>query len=228
MHIVTNYKVKEIMDFFKNLSEEDTQKYIELAIEYGTNLLGALAVFVIGRWVARFLVNRVLKKALNKSKADATLVAFLSNITYAALLVFVVISALGTLGVNTTSFAAVIAAAGLAIGLALQGSLSNFAAGFMIIIFKWFKKGDFVEIGGVSGSVLEVSIFTTKLKTRPWVKTEDYWEVLWDTHEAVKIEFDKAGISIPFPQRDIHHYHVGVDSTKDISIGKKTSTKKKK
>lgn len=275
------------MELLNNISQEDTDKYINLAIEYGTNILGAIAVFIIGKIVSKILVN-LLKKALKKSEADDTLISFLANIAYAALITFVVISALGTLGVNTTSFAAVIAAAGLAIGLALQGSLSNFASGVLIIVFKPFKKGDFVEAAGIAGVVEEVTVFTTKFKTgdnkvviipnasvtggaitnyskeetrrvdmvfgigydddiklakktlekilaknekvlkdpapkiavseladssvnfvcRPWVKTADYWDVWFETHEAVKAEFDKAGISIPFPQQDVHMHTV--------------------
>lgn len=201
-----------------------------------------------------------------------------------ALLTFIIIAALATLGVQTTSFIAVIGAAGLAIGFALQGSLSNFAAGVMIIIFRPFKVGDYVEVGGASGTVEAIHIFSTIVNTpdnkkiiipnsrvsgdtitnysandirrvdlvvgvsygddirkakqilekilseeqrilkdppftigvmelgdssvnfavRPWVKTSDYWAVYFDLTERVKTTFDENGISIPFPQRDIH------------------------
>jgi len=201
-------------------------------------------------------------------------------------MVFVFIAALGTLGVETASFAAVIAAAGLAVGFALQGSLSNFAAGVMLIIFRPFKAGDFVEAGGAMGAVEAVNIFNTIMKSpdnkkviipnskitgdsivnysaqdtrrvdmvfgigydddirkakstleqilasdervlkdpaptvavseladssvnfvvRPWVKTADYWGVFFDITEKVKLTFDEQGISIPFPQRDIHMF----------------------
>lgn len=203
---------------------------------------------------------------------------------YAALLAFVVLAALAQLGIQTTSFIAIIGAAGLAVGLALQGSLSNFAAGVMLIIFRPFKVGDFIEAAGVSGSVEEIMIFSTKLKSpdnkqlyvpngsiisgtitnysakdqrrvdlvfgcgygddikkakalleaivkenplvlddpaptigvlelgdssvnfavRPWVATPDYWDVYFQITEEVKQRFDEAGISIPFPQRDVH------------------------
>jgi len=249
----------------------------------------ALVVFLIGKFVAKKITN-ILKKALSKKNVDATLTSFLANITYAILLVFVIITTLGTLGIQTATFAAVIAAAGLAIGLALQGSLSNFAAGVLVIAFKPFTKGDFVEVAGTSGSVEEVSIFTTTLKTpdnkkviipnssvtgdnitnysanderrvdmifgisyddniklaketlqkvldkdsrvlkepattiavselgdnsvnlvcRPWVKTADYWAVNFDTHEAVKNAFDEAGLSFPFPQRDVHVFNENI------------------
>jgi small conductance mechanosensitive channel len=203
---------------------------------------------------------------------------------YMGIMALVVISALGQLGVNTTSFAAIIAAAGLAIGFALQGSLGNFAAGIMLIIFRPFKAGDFVEAGGVAGVVEDVQIFATKIRTgdnkeitvpngaitgssivnysakptrrvdmvfgigydddikrakeileqvvtsdqrvlsdpaptiavseladssvnfvvRPWVNSGDYWPVLFDITENVKLEFDKQSVSIPFPQTDVH------------------------
>jgi small conductance mechanosensitive channel len=203
-------------------------------------------------------------------------------------LTMVIIAALGRLGVNTSSFVAVIAAAGLAIGFALQGSLANFAAGVMLIFFRPFKVGDYVEAGGVSGTVEEVQIFMTALKTpdnkavvvpnssitggnivnysakpirrvdlvmgigygddikrakqvleqvvseddrvlddpaptiavleladssvnfavRPWVRTPDYWSVYFDLTERIKLEFDARGISIPFPQRDVHLHEV--------------------
>lgn len=253
------------------------------AIEYGQALVFALAIFVVGKWVANRLTN-VLKKGLKRGNMDETLVSFLGNIVKTILLAFVVIAALSQLGVETTSLAAVIAAAGLAIGLALQGSLANFAAGVMIIAFRPFKKGDFIEAGGVSGVVEEVSIFNTVFKTgdnkkvivpnsavgggaitnysandtrridfvfgigynddiklaketlesilaadsrvlsdpaptigvveladssvniacRPWVKTADYWGAYFDIMEAVKVTFDEKGISIPFPQQDVH------------------------
>jgi len=206
--------------------------------------------------------------------------------TYIALLVFVVLAALGQLGIQTTSFIAVIGAAGLAIGLALQGSLANFAAGFLMIIFRPFKVGDYIEGAGVAGTVETIQIFTTQLQTpdnktviipnagltagnitnysakgtrrvdlvfgigygddidkartimedilakderilkdpapkiavveladssvnfvvRPWVKSENYWDVYFDTTENIKKSFDAQGISIPFPQRDVHMY----------------------
>jgi len=212
------------------------------------------------------------------------LVGFGRNIIYMALFVFVVLAALNQLGVETTSFIAVIGASGLAIGLALQGSLSNFAAGVMLVFFRPFKVGDFVEAGGTSGTVEEIMLFTTLLSTpdnkavfvpngsiisgniinysrhdtrrvdmvfgcsydddmilakklltdiievdhrilkdpaptiamreladssvnfvvRPWVKSADYWSVFDDIHEQVKLRFDAEGLSIPYPQSDVH------------------------
>ena len=291
------------------LEDVNSDKIAELGIEYGTSIIGALAVFVLGRWVSKILV-RLFKKALARGGVEVTLISFLSNIAYAALLTFVVISALGTLGVNTSSFAAVIAAAGLAIGLALQGSLSNFASGVMIIAFKPFVKGDYIDAAGTSGSVDDVSIFTTTLKTpdnkivivpngaittetitnysrekkrrvdmvfgigydddiklakntlkeilsknkkilktpapiiavseladssvnfvcRPWVKTEDYWDVNFAIHEAVKIEFDKKGLTIPYPQQDVNMKQFNSDSTAETksAADKKPVVKKPK
>ncbi len=223
---------------------------------------------------------------MNKRQVDPTIVSFVANMTYIALLVFVVLAALGQLGIQTTSFIAIIGAAGLAIGLALQGSLANFAAGFLMIIFRPFKVGDYIEGAGVAGTVEVIQIFTTQLQTpdnktviipnagltagnitnysakgtrrvdlvmgigygddidkartimedilakderilkepapkiavveladssvnfvvRPWVKLEHYWDVYFDTTENIKKSFDAQGISIPFPQRDVHMY----------------------
>ncbi len=136
----------------------------DLISHYGLKVLIAIAIFIVGRWVAAKLVS-VLQSMMRRKDVDETLVVFGGNILYALGLVFVVIAALSQLGIETTSLAAVIAAAGLAIGLALQSSLSNFASGFMIILFRPFKLGDFIEAGGTSGVVEDISIFTTSLKT---------------------------------------------------------------
>jgi len=255
----------------------------ELLALYGLKVLGALVVLILGRWVARMLAN-LLRRGLVRAKVDETLTSFIVNVAYVALLVFVVISALGQLGMQTTSFIAVIGAAGLAVGLAFQGSLANFAAGALMIMFRPFRVGDFIEAGGVAGVVEEIQIVTTKLRTgdnktvyvpnnkimgdsitnysaketrridlvfgvgyeddlqqvktlleeilaadervlkdpaptigvlaladssvnfavRPWVATADYWSVYFDLNETVKRRFDAAGISIPYPQRDVH------------------------
>jgi len=264
-----------------------TDAMVEYAKEHGPSILIALATFVIGMWVAK-LVRKGVRRVLSARNVDATLTGFLSSITYLALMTMVVIAALQKLGVQTTSFIAVLGAATLAIGFALQGSLSNFAAGVLIIFFRPFRAGDYVEVAGVAGVVLDVQVFATSLKTpdnkkivvpngsvmggnitnysahdtrrvdmvfgcsygddilqakqvlekilksdervladpapvvavselgdssinfvvRPWVKTADYWNVYWDTHEKVKLEFDAAGVSIPFPQRDVHMHQV--------------------
>ena len=256
----------------------------DYAVPWGIKIALALAIFVIGRWVVKILVNLV-KKLLNRSeKMDEMLVNFVASIINAVLLLFVVIAALDQLGVDTTSLVALVGAAGLAIGLALQGSMQNFAAGVMILVFKPFKSGDFVEAGGVVGVVEQVNIFSSTFRTgdnkeiivpngaiysgaitnysardtrrvdmvfgigydddirqakaileklvsederilpepapvvalseladssvnfivRPWVNSGDYWAVLWDMNEKVKLAFDEAGISIPYPQMDLH------------------------
>lgn len=263
---------------------ENWQETIQNGLmEYGPGILGFLAVLVVG-WIIAKLVTSALRKGMTRSNVDSTLIGFVSNLTYMGLMALVVISALGQLGVNTTSFAAIIAAAGLAIGFALQGSLGNFAAGVMLILFRPFKAGDFIEAGGVAGVVEDVQVFATIIRTgdnkeitvpngaitggsitnysakptrrvdmvfgigygddikhakqilhdviaadqriladppvtiavselgdssvnfvvRPWVNSADYWPVKFDVTEAVKLEFDKNGISIPFPQTDVH------------------------
>jgi len=254
-----------------------------LVSELGVKIALALLILVLGRWIARWLSN-IVKKVLGKRDIDPMLVSFSGNLIYMGLLTFAVLAALSRLGVETTSFVAVIGAAGLAVGLALQGALGNFAAGVLIILFRPFKVGHFIEAGGVSGSVEDIQIFTTRLKTpdnkeiivpngkvmgdtitnysakdmrrvdfvfgigygdtipkarqvigrvfagderilkdpaptigvvelgensvklaaRPWVSTEHYWNVFFDINERVKEAFDKEGISIPFPQRDVH------------------------
>ena len=131
---------------------------------YGLKLLAAVAIFIIGKWVAKRL-KVILAKMMAKGKTDPTIIGFTGNIAYVAMMAFVVLAALGQLGIQTTSFIAILGAAGLAIGLALQGSLSNFAAGFLMIIFRPFKVGDFIEGAGVAGVVEEISIFTTTMKT---------------------------------------------------------------
>ena len=251
--------------------------------DYGLKVLAALAILVVGLWVAK-RVRRAFVRMLDKRDTDATLTGFFSSLLYGALVVFVAIAAIGKLGVQTTSFVAVIGAAGLAVGLALQGSLSNFASGVLLILFKPFRVGDFVKAGGEAGTVVNVGILTTELKTpdnvqvimpnsaimsgsitnvsahptrrvdmtvgvgygddlnkaqrlmeelldadarvlaepaptiavanlgessvdfvvRPWVNAADYWGVKFDFTRAVKEKFDAEGISIPFPQRDVH------------------------
>ena len=259
---------------------EILQTYV---IPWGIKLVLALAIFYIGRMVVAGVVAFV-RKVLHSRGMDDILVGFLVAILRWVLLLFVVIAALSQLGINTNSLVALLGAAGLAIGLSLQGSLSNFAAGVMLIIFRPFTKGNFVEAGGATGIIETIGIFTTTMTTpdnkevivpngaiiggnitnysarptrrvdmvfsvsydddlrkarqileeiiaadervlkdpapviavgalaesginflvRPWAKTEDYWQLLWDTTETVKHRFDEAGISIPFPQVDVH------------------------
>ncbi|MGB5178093.1 MAG: mechanosensitive ion channel domain-containing protein [Gammaproteobacteria bacterium] len=136
----------------------------ELATDWGIKVLAALAILLIGRWVAMG-IRRGVRRMMEKGGVDPIIIGFVGSITYIALLAFVVIAALGQLGIQTTSFIAILGAAGLAVGLALQGSLANFAAGFLMIIFRPFKVGDFVEAAGVAGVVKDMQIFTTTLKT---------------------------------------------------------------
>jgi small conductance mechanosensitive channel len=255
---------------------------------YGLKIIAALVILMVGRWIARG-VQRLIARILAKRNVDPTIVSFVEHLAYIALLTFVIIAALAQLGIQTTSFIAVIGAAGLAIGLALQGSLANFAAGFLMIIFKPFKAGDYIEGGGAAGTVEKIEVFTTKLNTvdnrvviipnakmmgdniinysakdtrrvdlefsvgygenidtvrksilgvvnkesrilknpetailvsklaessvifqvRAWVKGSDYWGVYFDLIEGVKKQFATQGISIPFPQRDVHVYEHG-------------------
>jgi len=250
---------------------------------YGLKLVAAIVILILGRFIAG-LLKKLINKMMTKHNVEKTLTSFVSSISYVAMITFVVIAAIGQLGVQTASFVAVLGAAGLAVGLALQGSLSNFAAGVLMIIFKPFKVGDFVEAGGAAGVVDEVGIFTTIVKTpdnkkiiipnakvtgdnitnysandirrvdivagvsfgddidkvrkvlaeiqaederilkdpapmiglveladssvnftvRSWVKTENYWNVFFDTQEKIKKRFDAEEISIPFPQQDVH------------------------
>ena len=265
--------------------EDLLSKVWELLTIYGLKIIAAVVVFVVGRWIAKGFRN-LCEKMMKKRNADPALVSFTGNLTYIGLLVFFVLAALAQLGIQTTSFIAVIGAAGLAIGLALQGSLANFAAGFLMIIFRPFKVDDYIEGAGVEGTVEKIQIFTTQLKTpdnktviipnakltgdnivnyttkgtrrvdmvfgigygddidkakkvvgevlekdsrilkdpplvigvseladssvnfvvRPWVKAADYWNVYFDTTESIKKHFDSEGISIPFPQQDVHLY----------------------
>jgi small conductance mechanosensitive channel len=271
--------------FSINGLEQLIARLMDLGVVFGMKVLAALAVFVLGRWVAIFLRN-FLEKSMRRTKVDETLITFTTNLTYIALFAFVVIAALAQLGIQTTSFIALLGAAGLAIGLALQGSLANFAAGVLMILFRPFKVDDYIEGGGTAGTVKEIQIFNTILLTpdnktvivpnatmtgdkivnyatqgtrrvdmvfgiaydsdidkakgilwdllkndsrilpapepviavleladssvniacRPWVNAGDYWAFYFDMTESVKKQFDANGISIPFPQRDVHMY----------------------
>jgi small conductance mechanosensitive channel len=137
---------------------------MELVQQIGVRVGLALAIFVFGRWLAIF-VTKMVKRAMAKADVEETLMTFLGNLLYYVLLAAVVIATINQLGIQTTSLLAVLGAAGLAIGLALQGSLSNFAAGVMIVGFRPYKVGDFIEAGGVTGVVEQVQIFTTVMRT---------------------------------------------------------------
>jgi small conductance mechanosensitive channel len=258
---------------------------MEMGVEYGVKIISALLVLMIGFWVAKMIKKGIIN-LMGKRGVDPTLISFVSSLLFMVMKIFVIVAALEKLNIRTTSFIAILGAAGLAIGLALQGSLANFAAGVLMIIFKPFKLGDVIEAGGSMGSVLEIGIFTTILKSpdnkkmivpnaqvtggtitnintfgtrrvdlvagigygddidkaksvlegiiaaddrilkdpeptiavveladssvnfvvRPWTTAADYWGVYFDTTETIKKRFDEEGISIPFPQRDVHLY----------------------
>ncbi len=144
--------------------EFNVEELTALAVTYGVKLLMAIVVYVIGKWLAN-LIAGALEKGMSAKNVDPTVARFTRNITYYALFAMVIVAALGQLGVQTASFVAIVGAAGLAVGFALQGSLANFAAGVLLILFRPFKAGDFIEAGGASGVVKEISIFSTILTT---------------------------------------------------------------
>ncbi|MEE8311370.1 MAG: mechanosensitive ion channel domain-containing protein [Candidatus Binatia bacterium] len=267
---------------FVNVGEASAA-LVELVSTWGIKVVGAIAVLVVGRIIAGS-VRRGLGKALARAKVDTTLIPFTTSLAYYAVMAFVLVAVLGLFGIPTASFIAVLGAAGLAVGLALQGTLGNFASGVMLLVFRPFKVGDFVEAGGVAGSVTAIGVFSTTLNTgdnvqitlpngavfgqtiknyaanptrrndmiigvgydddlgiaidtikkvvtadarvlkdpeplvavaelgdssvnlvvRPWCKKEDYWGLRFDLTRALKEELEKAGCSIPYPQRDIH------------------------
>jgi len=144
--------------------KEIIPKLIEWGSAFGIKLIAAVAILIIGRIIAKS-IRKIIIKVMDKRKVDKTISTFISSLVFSALYIFVILAALSQVGIQTTSFMAIIGAAGLAIGLALQGSLSNFAAGFLIILFRPFKLGDYVEAGGVSGSISKITIFTTDINT---------------------------------------------------------------
>ena len=267
---------------------QEVSKYSEMAIlyisEYGLKIVAALLIFFIGKWAVKKL-TAVSKKLMDKAKVDKTLIEFGSSLIYFMLMLMVVLASLNSLGINTTSFVAVFGAAGLAVGLALSGSLANIGGAVLIIIFRPFKVGDVIEAGGATGTVEDVNLFSTILTPpdkrtiiipnsaivggnitnfsnraqrrvdhvfgigydddlklakdtlmdimladervlrdpapfvavgeladssvnfvfRAWVQSADYWDVYFDMLEKVKLTFDEKGISIPYPQMDVHN-----------------------
>ena len=272
-------------ELFQNFFDPSTIEGLQndYIVPWAINIVMALAVFIIGRLVISIILA-VINKLLGKTKMDSMLVNFVMSIMYALLLLFVIVASLDQLGVNTSSLIALVGAAGLAIGLSLQDSLKNFAAGVMLVVFRPFREGEFVEVNGISGTAERITIFNTIMRTgdgrevtipngpiygnvitnfsrrdtrrvdmvfgigydsdllkakailreiletdervlsepaplvavqeladssvnfvvRPWAKTSDYWDVYRDTMEKVKLRFDAEGISIPFPQMDVH------------------------
>lgn len=144
--------------------EDIMPKIQEWLALYGLKVLAAIVILIVGRWVAK-AVRNLIRRTMTKRNVEPTIVSFTGNLIYVALLVFVIIAAINQIGIQTTSFIAVVGAAGLAIGLALQGSLANFAAGFLLILFRPFKVGDYIEGTGVAGIVEEIQIFVTMLRT---------------------------------------------------------------
>jgi len=265
----------------------DIEKYAEMLIayisQYSLKIIAAILIFIIGKWFVKKL-TAISKTLMQKSKVDDTLVEFAESIIYFLLILLVSLASINALGINTTSFIAIFGAVGLAIGLALQGSLSNVGAAVLIIVFRPFKIGDFIEAGGATGTVDDINLFSTIISPidnrtvivpnsaiisgnitnysmkenrrvdhtfgigydddlklakdtlmqimlndkrvlsnpepfvavselgdssvnftfRVWVKSENYWDVHFDMLEKVKLTFDEKGISIPYPQMDIH------------------------
>ena len=269
------------------LTKDMLDSLIEIGSSLSISLLMALAILIIGRQLVK-LILRLITVALEKSNVEDTVRIFVTNLLNTLLMILVFIAAINQLGIETTSIIAVLGAAGLAIGLALQGSLSNFAAGILIVIYRPYKVGDYIEAGNYAGTVKDIQIFSTVLKTpdnkivvvpngsimngsivnysdqdtrridliiscgyeddidkvrsvlediikkekrvlkdpkpqiavteladssvnfifRPWVKRTDYLPVYYSLLEEVKKRFDKEGISIPYPQSDVHiHNH---------------------
>jgi len=140
------------------------EKAVDLGVTFGIKIMTALAIFFIGKFVIRLVVSGI-RKIMQKQAVDKTLEKFICNLVSMTLLVVVIIAAIGAMGIQTTSFIAIFGAAGLAVGLALQGSLSNFASGVLIILFRPYRVGDYIEAAGIAGSVEQVLILTTILKT---------------------------------------------------------------
>ena len=268
--------------------DKQTQEIIEgvvaITIEYGVDIVGAIVLLVIG-WTVAGWARRGIRHALERvPRMDETLKPFLAKLVWYVIMAFVLVSVLSQFGVQTTSVIAVLGAAGLAIGLALQGTLANVASGVMLLFLRPFNIGDYVDAGGIAGTVVEIGLFNTEIKTskglclivpnkiiwespitnfsrnptrrfditvgisygdevngatdllmglltgderilddpeplavveelgdsaviinlRAWTRAEDFWAAVWDLKKAIKVEFEVAGYSIPFPQRDIH------------------------
>ncbi len=262
------------------------QSISEMVGLYTVNIAIAIVIFVVGKWLAKKITNLVIKVLSKQKGMDETLLNFFEDILYYVLLIVVILATLDQVGIETTSVLAILGAAGLAVGLALKDSLSNFASGVMVILFKPFKIGDVVTAGGVTGKVKEIHLFNTEFTTpdnqkilvpnsaitsgsitninahdtrrvdlvvgigydddikkakkiltsivennekvlheegvtvavseladssvnfvvRAWTNTPDYWDVKFALTEKIKLTFDKEGISIPYPQTDVHLY----------------------
>ncbi len=157
-------EITDIQNTVTGLADKAVEMLQTTGLEFGKNLIIAIVIFIVGKWVVA-LVVRALRAAMQKADIDETLETFVGNLLRMGLMVFVIIAAINQLGIQTASLVAVLAAAGLAVGLALQGSLSNFASGVLIVLFRPYKVGDWIEGAGISGGVEEVQILTTVLKT---------------------------------------------------------------
>lgn len=280
----------EISNLKRKILEENIQtgtdivdKLIDLVEKYGPKLLGAILVLIVGLWIIK-IINKAVKRMLDKRDFDPSLEPFIRTLISVLLKIMLVISVMGMVGIEMTSFIAILASVGLAVGMALSGTLQNFAGGVMILVFKPFKVGDFIEAQGYMGTVFEIQIFNTILKTpdnkviyipngglstgsltnfsqeatrrvdwsfgiaygdnvekartvllnlinadtrilkepepfiglgeladssvnltvRAWVNAADFWDVFFDMNENVYKVFEKEGLSIPFPQMDVH------------------------
>ena len=157
-------EITDIQNTVTGLADQALEMLQTTGLEFGKNLVIAIVIFFVGKWIVA-LVVRALRMAMQKADVDKTLETFVANLLRMGLMVFVIIAAINQLGIQTASLVAVLAAAGLAVGLALQGSLSNFASGVLIVLFRPYKVGDWIEGAGISGAVEEVQILTTVLKT---------------------------------------------------------------
>jgi small conductance mechanosensitive channel len=265
-------------------ASEMIQEVIAIAVEYGVDIVGAIVLLIVG-WTIAGWIRRMVRRGLEKLPAlDETLKPFIANLVWYVVIVFVLVAVLNQFGVQTTSLIAVLGAAGLAIGLALQGTLANVASGVMLLFLRPFNVGDYVDAGGIAGTAIEIGLFNTEIKTkdglclivpnkiiwdspitnfsrnptrrfdiavgigydddadaamkllmglmqddarvlddpeplvmvtglgdnavllnlRGWTSSDDYWATAWDLNGVIKAELQKAGFSIPFPQRDIH------------------------
>jgi small conductance mechanosensitive channel len=270
----------------------DVESVVAVLLAWSGKLFAALLIVGIGHWISNLLTGG-LRRAMDRAEIDPTLTRFLASLSYVVLIVIVVLTALGAIGIPTTNFLAVLGAAGLGVGLALKDSLSNFAAGIMLVIFRPFRAGDYIEAAGIGGTAQTVGIFNTVIKTpdnrvitvpngmiygnvitnysaederridltigisydddisrakklisevlerdervlkepeavlllmelgdssvniavRPWVKRADYWVARSDLLQKIKQALEGNGMSIPYPQRDLHIVSQGAGNT---------------
>lgn len=157
-------KIEHKIENYSTTAEHYGDIAISFATEYGLKLLGAIAIFIIGRWIAKAVLN-LMRGMMKRGNVDETLISFAANVTYVALILIVIAAAASNIGINTTSFVAIFASAGLAIGLALKDTLANVGAAVLIIFFRPFKVGDSIETAGVMGTVKAINLFSTTLTT---------------------------------------------------------------